>query len=70
MSTHEDGFSTQLGLTRVEWRDGLAQVALDLAPRHLNRNGILHGGVLLTCWTRLARSAASGAAWRGIAARR
>ncbi len=48
MSTHEDGFSTQLGLTRVEWREGLAQLALDLAPRHLNRNGILHGGVLLT----------------------
>jgi uncharacterized protein (TIGR00369 family) len=32
----------------IEWRDGFARVALALQPKHLNRSGILHGGVLLT----------------------
>lgn len=29
----------------IEWRDGFIQVALDLRPEFMNRNGILHGGV-------------------------
>jgi uncharacterized protein (TIGR00369 family) len=45
--THED-FSTQTGVVRLEWREGLARIALDLQPRHLNRGGVLHGGVLMT----------------------
>ena len=43
-----DDFHNQLGIELLEWRDGFAQIALDIQPRHLNRSDILHGGVLLT----------------------
>ena len=47
MATHGD-FHDELGIELVEWREGFARIALALQPRHLNRSGILHGGVLLT----------------------
>jgi uncharacterized protein (TIGR00369 family) len=40
------GFNALLGFRRTEWRDGYARLELDIAPQHLNRSGILHGGVL------------------------
>ena len=42
------GFHDQLGIEVVEWRDGFARIGVMLAPRHLNRSGIVHGGVLLS----------------------
>lgn len=32
--------------TEVDLRDGSCRVVLDLEPRHLNRNGMLHGGIV------------------------
>ncbi len=46
--TRYDDFHGQLGIEIVEWREGFARIALDILPKHLNRSGILHGGVLLT----------------------
>lgn len=40
--------SDLLGLRMIEWRDGLACIACDLRPHHLNRAQIVHGGILLT----------------------
>ena len=45
--TQRDDFHAQLGIELLEWRDGFARIALDVAPKHLNRSNILHGGVLL-----------------------
>jgi uncharacterized protein (TIGR00369 family) len=42
------GFSQLLGYKLAEWRDGESVVALTIGPRHLNRAGALHGGVLTT----------------------
>ncbi len=39
---------TLLGIQRLEWRDGFARIALDVQAMHLNWNGILHGGTLMT----------------------
>ena len=33
-------------LTEMDQRDGSCQVTLDLMPQHLNRHGILHGGIV------------------------
>ena len=43
-----DDFHGQVGVELLEWREGFARIALDVQPKHLNRSGILHGGVLLT----------------------
>ncbi len=40
------GFNKILGFRMAEWRDGFARLELEIAPHHLNRSGILHGGVL------------------------
>jgi len=37
-----------LGLELLEWRDGFARVFCDTGPQHINRSGIVHGGVLLS----------------------
>jgi uncharacterized protein (TIGR00369 family) len=42
------GFSQLLGYKLAEWRDGEAVIVLTIAPRHLNRSGALHGGVITT----------------------
>jgi uncharacterized protein (TIGR00369 family) len=31
-----------------EWRDGYVRIGLLLKPHHLNRSGVVHGGVLAT----------------------
>lgn len=41
-------FPDLLGARLVSWRDGAATVELIVRPEHLNRSGIVHGGVLLT----------------------
>lgn len=46
--TQRDDFHGALGIEVLEWRNGFARIALEIAPGHLNRSGILHGGVLLT----------------------
>ena len=40
-------FHDLLGLRLVEWRDGFARLVCETGPQHLNRSGIVHGGVLL-----------------------
>ena len=40
-------FHDLLGLRLLEWRDGFARVVCETGPQHLNRSGIVHGGVLL-----------------------
>lgn len=42
------GFNAILGFRMVEWRDGFARLEVDLAEHHLNRSGVVHGGVLAT----------------------
>lgn len=44
----ESGFSNLIGYRLVEWDHGLAVLELTIAPQHLNRGGVLHGGVLTT----------------------
>ena len=43
-----ENFHTLLGIERLEWREGFVRAALDILPMHLNWNGILHGGTLMT----------------------
>jgi uncharacterized protein (TIGR00369 family) len=49
-ATHdsESPFLELLGTRVEEWRDGYVRIALDLQPHHLNRAGVVHGGVLAT----------------------
>ncbi|GAB4234317.1 MAG: PaaI family thioesterase [Kiloniellaceae bacterium] len=42
------GFADLVGYELVTWEDDLAEVALTVAKHHLNRSGIMHGGVLTT----------------------
>lgn len=35
-------------VTEMDQRDGSCRVMLDLMPQHLNRHGILHGGIVAT----------------------
>jgi uncharacterized protein (TIGR00369 family) len=42
------GFRQLLGYRVLEWRDGEAAITLTIGPRHLNRAGALHGGVIAT----------------------
>jgi uncharacterized protein (TIGR00369 family) len=37
-----------LGLTLVQWEEGLARLACTVGERHLNRSGIVHGGLILS----------------------
>ena len=39
------GLNGYLGFRVVEWREGFAQLAVDIGERHQNRQGGLHGGV-------------------------
>jgi uncharacterized protein (TIGR00369 family) len=41
-------FLEHLGLALEEWRDGYIRIGLLLKPFHLNRSGVVHGGVLAT----------------------
>ncbi len=42
------GFADLVGYELVTWQDDLAEVTLTLAQRHMNRSGVMHGGVLAT----------------------
>lgn len=45
---HEPGgFHELIGYRLVTHREGKAVVELDIQPRHLNRAGVIHGGVLM-----------------------
>jgi uncharacterized protein (TIGR00369 family) len=46
--TPPSGFKDLIGYRLVTWREGYAEVALDVADKHLNIVGIPHGGVLAT----------------------
>jgi len=40
------GFNKILDFRIAEWREGYARVEVELAEHHLNRSGLVHGGVL------------------------
>jgi uncharacterized protein (TIGR00369 family) len=40
------GFNKILGFRIADWRDGFVRVEVDLLEHHLNRSGLVHGGVL------------------------
>ncbi len=43
-----EGLNGELGFRLIDWREGFAQIAVDLDDRHKNRQGGLHGGVTAT----------------------
>jgi uncharacterized protein (TIGR00369 family) len=48
MPNQHSPYTDHLGFVLLEWQENLARIALDLQPFHLNRNGIAHGGVILS----------------------
>lgn len=42
------GFNALLGFRLVEWTEDCAVMELDVKEQHLNRSGVLHGGVMAT----------------------
>ena len=42
------GFRQLVGYRVTEWSEGSASIALTIGPRHLNRSGLVHGGVIAT----------------------
>jgi uncharacterized protein (TIGR00369 family) len=44
----EDGFAILVGYDLEDWSPESATVGLTVARKHLNRSGVLHGGVLTT----------------------
>ena len=40
-------FHDLIGIRLEDWQDGFARLSLLVEPRHHNRSGVLHGGVLL-----------------------
>ena len=44
----ESPFLEMLGTRIEEWRDGYVRISLVLRPEHLNRAGVVHGGLLAT----------------------
>ncbi len=40
------GFSQLLDYRLLVWRPDHAEVVLEIGPKHLNRSGVLHGGVV------------------------
>lgn len=43
-----EGFHGLLGHRLTQWEEDLAVLELAVEPKHLNRSGVLHGGVLST----------------------
>lgn len=39
-------FGSLLGFEVVEWDDGFCRMTMTIRPEHLNRSGVLHGGVV------------------------
>ena len=48
LDPHPAAFHDLLGIELVDWQDGLARVACMTGPQHMNRSGIVHGGVMLS----------------------
>ncbi|MCC5809512.1 MAG: PaaI family thioesterase [Ectothiorhodospiraceae bacterium] len=46
--TFESGFHEVMGHRVVHWERGHAELELEVLPKHLNRSGVIHGGVLST----------------------
>jgi uncharacterized protein (TIGR00369 family) len=44
----EHGFAKHVGYRLAVWEPDYAEVVLDLLPKHLNRSGVPHGGVIAT----------------------
>jgi uncharacterized protein (TIGR00369 family) len=44
----KSGFRTLLGYRNTVWREGHAEIELEIGPQHLNGMNILHGGAYLT----------------------
>lgn len=42
------GFQELMGYRLTDWREDLAILELALGERHLNRSGVIHGGVLMS----------------------
>jgi len=42
------GFQRMMGYRIADWRDGHAELIMPLRPHHLNRAGVVHGGVLVS----------------------
>ncbi|MBP2299063.1 PaaI family thioesterase [Azospirillum picis] len=42
------GFQKLLGYVLSRWEDGMAELEMPIDDRHLNRAGVVHGGVLAT----------------------
>jgi uncharacterized protein (TIGR00369 family) len=42
------GFNVVIGYRLAEWREDFARLELTLDEKHLNRSGVVHGGVLAT----------------------
>lgn len=42
------GYHELIGYELSEWREDLAELRLSVRPEHLNRAGVVHGGVLAT----------------------
>lgn len=47
-STGVPGFRELVGMELLEWSEGLARIALDIGPEHMNTVKVAHGGVLAT----------------------
>jgi uncharacterized protein (TIGR00369 family) len=45
---HHGGFADLVGYQLGAWRQDYAEVTLVVAERHINRSGVMHGGVLST----------------------
>ena len=41
-------FNNALGIRLTDWSEGRCTVELDVTGDHLNRSGVVHGGVLMT----------------------
>lgn len=39
-------FGQLLGFEVVEWSDGFVRMTMAIRPEHLNRSGVLHGGIV------------------------
>jgi len=39
-------FGQMLGFRVIEWREGFVRMEMDVRPEHLNRSGVLHGGII------------------------
>jgi uncharacterized protein (TIGR00369 family) len=43
----QSGFRDMMGYRNTVWRDGYAEIVLELGPRHMNRLDIVHGGTYM-----------------------